>query len=180
MSRPEFASVFFHEDDCGLIELLPRANAARCQQQLTQKDDFAAAHEAPGGIGWTDMYVVPPPDVPLSTLEIDVAALDACVPETIPGCSNVTTGYSSHREPCVRTRAFCFSPALKSDMLFVHWNESGIVESAWFSGLPDEVDRGPLLEALRNIAKRWDLILVSWTRSYVVGLDELDRLSGLE
>jgi hypothetical protein len=49
--------VYFHEDDYCQQEILPLAALDFCRNQITEIDAFATNHQAPGGIGWTEMYM---------------------------------------------------------------------------------------------------------------------------
>ena len=62
--------LFVHEDDWGQIEVLPASCAAWCAQEIARLSTFAAEHEAPGGNGWTDMYVRQPAPKALAGLAI--------------------------------------------------------------------------------------------------------------
>lgn len=49
--------IFLEEDEYGEIEVLPAAMADWCAGEFRKIAAFADAHQAPGGVGWTDIYL---------------------------------------------------------------------------------------------------------------------------
>ncbi len=97
---------YIHEDDWGRVSLEPEENRFDRTRVAAEVQAFGEAHRAPGGIGWTDLMVVPPPPLDVTTRGITLVALRALLPPTAFACTEVTTGYSSYVEPVTNGFAF--------------------------------------------------------------------------
>jgi len=49
--------IYFHEDDFCQAEILPIGSWKHCLEQIKEIDEFSHSHQAPGRIGWTEMYI---------------------------------------------------------------------------------------------------------------------------
>src|SRR5688500_5987717 len=92
--------IYFHEDDYCQQELLPLDAKAFADAELKRVADFADAHRAPGGLGWTDMYMRSSPPLELRALGIGRRQFGEAISPSLPPFDDVYTGYSSHRERC--------------------------------------------------------------------------------
>ncbi len=156
--------IYFHEDDYCQQQLLPREAAAHAAAEVKKIDEFANAHEAPGGLGWTDIYVRQGAPVEIRVLGIKKQDLAAAVSQFLPAFDVVYTGYSSHRELCKRVAAWGHS---QTNALFADWDDDGIVTNIW-AELSDH-DEGSILAASKAIAtlgRIHPLVYVDWAWGY--------------
>ena len=93
-----------HEDDWGMITLLPAENRARTAATAQEAEAFGAAHF--DGTSWSAVYVLPEPEHPISERHIPFDELAALVGEGLVPAAAVLSGYSSQREECERCYAF--------------------------------------------------------------------------
>lgn len=166
--------VYFHEDDYCQQELLPLAAIEFCRQQISEIDDFAAAHQAPGGVGWTDMFVREESPQPLVKLRIPVATLRDTLTESLPEIPVVYTGYSSHQETCKHTLGFGFDAAC---VVYAEWNNEDLVTSIWtglFTSDANELRRA--VDALQRLGRQYPLLYVDWAWSFATALDQSSSL----
>src|SRR5262245_7306691 len=87
--------IYFHEDDYCQQELLPREALPFAEVQVKEVDEFADAHRAPGGMGWTNIYMRKEPPVGFQTLGMKKEDFAAAVSLHLPPFDLVYTGYSS-------------------------------------------------------------------------------------
>lgn len=152
--------VFFHEDDFCQREVLPAANWEHVQAQFRHLKTFSEAHRAPGGLGWTDLYVRPTEPVPLATLGIPIEEIARSVGEHLPPFDRVVTGYSSHTEEATGVRAWGNDEGF---VLFAGVGKSSLVETIWFEAwdlTAPEVERA--VSALGCLPRAEDLFLADW------------------
>jgi hypothetical protein len=90
------------------LEILPATCSSWCREQMTAIAAFARAHEAPNGMGWTDVYVRPPAPRTVADLAIPLAAAVAALGLALPRIAEVVTG--STDKPQVIDRAVAFGP----------------------------------------------------------------------
>jgi hypothetical protein len=157
--------IYFHEDDYCQQELLPREAAGFAGEELKKIQAFSEAHRAPGGLGWTDLYIQHEAPVELSTLKIDREELAEIVSAFLPPFDVVYSGYSSHREHCQRTAAWGRS---QQCALFADWNHDGIVGHIWAEFFEqDEVSIVAATKAVATIGTTHPLIYVDWAWGYI-------------
>ena len=125
---PDPREIYFHEDDYCQQQLLPAANFEHSQAELRAISDFARAHEAPGGAGWSDCFVRREAPVPLSSLKIMRHELETAMREVMPAYDVIYSGYSSHRQKCVRTAGWGRSD---NCTLFADWDDREVVADIW-------------------------------------------------
>ena len=152
---------WFHEDDWGQLDLEPRENLIDRRRMMGEANAFSDAHRAPGGIGWTDIYIIPEAPQSLAIRGITVDALAA----TWHRVARVTSGYSSMTWD-VRN-GFAFRPPSRE-----HWgtlygarNDADIVTDLMFT----HVTRAET-DQLRMLGRDFDLILVDMRQGEVVDL----------
>ena len=152
--------LFVHEDDWGQIELLPASCAAWCAQEMGRLDAFAAEHEAPGGSGWTDMYVRQPSPKPLAALAIPFDDAVAAVSARLPPFDAVVSGTFSDAHPVPRVRAF--GPAHHVGVVLVPDAELRIVEmiSLVLGGTQEQC--AGVIDALGAVPSPQPLLLTDW------------------
>lgn len=165
---------FFHEDDDGAVEFLPLGAWEHCAQQLGRIEEHSAQHRAPGGQGWTSIYVRESAPVSFEGLGVTLAELDAALSPHLPSTDEVTTGYSTHREPIARARAWVVSGYAA---LYAGWKEDGRVRYLFYvpSYVPPE-KHAPFLAALKALAALRPLLLVDWNTDALFKLDDTEAL----
>ena len=84
--------IFLDEDEYGEVEVLPAAMAEWCGEEFRKIAAFAEAHQAPGGMGWTDIYLRPPAPRPFADLKIPLAATLETLGASLPAFDRVVTG----------------------------------------------------------------------------------------
>jgi hypothetical protein len=170
MSDPDIA--WFHEDDYCEIEVLPKSAEAFARRQGQEIHEFSRAHEAPGGVGWTDIYVRQPPPATLADVAIRLDELAACAPPELKVFKHVMTGISSRGWPSPRTIAWGLDDR---DFIFADFSEATLVLNIWLSlrfspRTSQEVDL--LVRFLLAAGQRWPLILAHWAWNQVVDLSD--------
>lgn len=162
--------IYFHEDNYCQQQLLPRDAAAHVEAEIKKIDDFADAHRAPGGVGWTDVYVRQETFVELRALGIERELFAQTVSPFLPQFDIVYTGYSSHREQCKRTAAWGRSERCA---LFADWDEEGIVCNAWAEFFEeDEASILAVTRAISALGRLHPLIYADWAWSYTCDVSD--------
>jgi hypothetical protein len=157
--------IYFHEDDYCQQELLPREALAFVEREIKKSDEFAAAHVAPGGIGWTDLYIRQDPPMTVSALRMTREDFDAAISPYLPSFDRVYTGYSTYRERCKKAAAWGTS---QQNAIFVDWDDEGIIKNVWTQFF--ESDGKSISAASKSIAALGmlhSLIYVDWAWSFV-------------
>ena len=168
-------SVYFHEDDYGQIEVLPVNNWGFCARQIGEINTFSEQHRAPGGMGWTDVYVQREEPAKLASLTLDADAVSRALSQDLQNFDRVTTGYSSHVEECKSTLAFGSD---RDCVIFISTNEAQAVSNIWLGlGGPGEAERAALLSALRSLSAFSSLLLVDWAWGRLFLLDDENAIS---
>jgi hypothetical protein len=159
-------SVWFHEDDYCQIELLPKAALTFAQEQARAIAEFGRAHEAPGGAGWTDIFVRPAAPASMGTLQIALDELSAQASPPLDFFEQVSEGFSTHAHLAPRTVAW---GDRGYGLIFADFDEARIVQHVWFNHFarPDVPQVGSFLA---NCARAWDLILADWAWTQVIDL----------
>jgi hypothetical protein len=149
-----------------MIELLPRENYAERQGMVEEAVRHAEAHRAPGGAGWTQIFVAPAAEVSIEIRAITLAALADILGPDWKRCSAVSTGYSSHRDDCLN--AFAFRPAkLREDP----WNVVyGTFNRDRVSSLCVTHCERPLMPALHRLGTTFQLMLCDLWQDLVIDL----------
>jgi hypothetical protein len=166
-------TVFFHEDDYGMVQLLPAAARERCLAEMRQIESEVAASSSE--FGFTDLHVLSEPSPSFRSLGLAEAELAAVLEPLLPRFAEVYTGYSSHRESCPGLRAWGFDD---HQALFAQVSPDGEVGEVWF----DLSDVGPpavrrWVQVLQSLPGAADLLLVDWFRHEVVPLADGQRLT---
>ena len=161
---------YFHEDDYCQRELLPATSWDYCASELTKINESSEAHRAP--IGWTKMYIRGEAPVRLRDLKLTAPAIESIVGSRLPRYDEVLTGYSTHREPSPRTRAFGTDggPALYVDL-----DDDGYVEHAWLdAALTDASVAGWLPALMASLPEADELLFVDWAWGHLQPVADAD------
>lgn len=165
---------WFHEDDDGAVEILPAGAWAHCERQLGRIAEHSEQNRAPGGVGWTSIYVREDAPTKFESLGITLAELDAVLSPHLPSTDDVSTGYSSHREPVRRARAWVVQDYAA---LYAVWDEGGRVRGVFYvpSYVPPEKE-APFLAALKALGALRPMLLVDWNSDALILLDDWEAL----
>lgn len=162
--------MFYHEDDDGTIEFLPRENYLRLRQQLTELDEHAQKHW--DGAGYTDVYVVENAEMSLQERNIPVSELDALLSKL---------GLRRHTDVSTGIRAGEFE--LKNVVGFGEnfWGilyafEDDVVKRLYIANYLDTEDDEAAAEVLHSIGTKWDLLLVDWERGEMIDLTNKEQI----
>ncbi len=144
-------SLFFHEDDYAMLELIPSKRREEMAAEMEQIRTFADEHRTEGG--YTDLYVRQSDPRELAELQISLAEVERAVSALASPYDRVITGYgSSYRVECEGIRAF--GPNEEIALLCEHGE--GRVHKAWMLlniGDREQYDLSlKLLQALAGIA----------------------------
>jgi hypothetical protein len=157
--------IYYHEDDYCQQELLPREALAFAESELKKSDEFAAAHLAPGGIGWTDVYVCQDPQTTFRALKMTREDFDAAISSHLPPFDQVYTGYSEYRERCKKAAAWGTS---QQNAIFIDWDDEGVINSVWTQFFDsDEKSISAASKAIAALGMLHSLIYVDWAWSFV-------------
>ncbi len=170
-------SFYLHEDDWGMINLLPAENAvwageiAQEAQQASQ-DNFAGfAQFGDAQIPtYHNSYVIPEEKVPLSERKIHLDNLRSLLAEKWPEANRVTSGYSSYTEEL--SGVFAFGAASGGEGAFYGNHKAEIVTRLHI--IRPSYDEPQALEAfeaaLAQLGNQYDLVLVDWWTKRVLDL----------
>jgi hypothetical protein len=161
---------YIHEDDWAMIDLVPVDNAAESARVAAEADAHAEAHRAPDGVGWTAMYVIPAPSVPLQARGLTLEMVRATVGAAFGAPRAVTSGYSSYREEVAR------GFALEGDggVLYGTTDEAGVVDGLHVYTASEEP---AFTAALVALGRTHRLILLDWWRHAQVDLSDADAVA---
>lgn len=161
---------YLHEDDWGMVAMLPAENRARGEEVAREAAAFGEEHRAE--VGWTDVYVVSEEEHPISERGIEVAELRGLVGGRLAEADDVTSGYATFKE--VVGRGFAFGEAYGECGAFYGWAEGGVVMSLNLI-LPDGEDAGAVelfVEVLGGLGRKYGLIVADWWSDRMVGLED--------
>lgn len=156
--------IYFHEDDYCQQEILPREALAFVEAEIEKISEFSEAHRAPGGMGWTEMYVRQKAPATFRALGMKREDFEAVISPHLPAFDLVYTGYSSYRERRRKAAAWGTSA---HNAIFVDWDDEGVVGNVWTQFF--EVDEKSLLVASKAVAAIGalrSLIYVDWAWGY--------------
>lgn len=152
--------LFVHEDDWGQIEVLPASCAAWCAQEMRRLEAFAAEHEAPGGSGWTDMYVRNKPPAQIADLAIPFAAAVDALRARLPEFDVVTSGTFSAPQPVTHVRAF--GPTHNAGVVLVPDRTRRSVETISLILDGEDAECAKVAGALSALPAPEQLLLADW------------------
>jgi len=156
--------IYFHEDDYCQQELLPRESLAFAEAEIKNIGEFAVAHRALDGAGWTDIYVRQKAPVGFRALEMTKEHFDSVISPHLPPFDLVYTGYGSYRERCRKAAAWGTS---QQNALFADWDDEGIVTNVWTQFFePEEKSVAAASKAIATLGGIHSLIYVDWAWHY--------------
>jgi len=160
--------IFVEEDEYGEIEVLPAAMADWCREELAKIAAFAEAHQAPGGAGWTDIYMRPPAPKRLADLRIPLAPTLAALRERLTPFDRVTSGSFYAPEPIANAHAFGASPLTAA--IVNGGTGADFVQSIMLVLREDGPAAADVIAALKALPSPQPLIIVDWPRGGLVPL----------
>lgn len=153
-------TVFFHEDDYCQQEILAPDSESFAAEQNEKIQEFSEEHKAPGGAGWTDMYVRESVDKPL---DLKLQQLKQVLAPIVPQYDEVYTGYgSSYRELCPNTLAWGIN---NECAIYADYDTEENVTTLWVDFFDrDNIDTAcKIIEALAQINA---FVYVDWAWDY--------------
>ncbi len=165
---------YLHEDEWAMITFLPSENFAESLRIAREAETFGAEHF--DGFGWTDMYVIPEPTVPLALRAIPFQALQTILTARFLPAESVQSGYSTYREDI--RNAFAFVEAEKGQEAFYGNQENGLVKTLHLLHSLGEHDAVPphLIESLCTLGTTYDLVLADWWQHIIIDLRERNNV----
>lgn len=156
---------YLHEDEWGMIELLPRENYAERQKVVAEAAAHSEAHRAPGGVGWTAIYVAPEAKVQLAVRGITLGALAEALGAGWQRAARVTSGYSTYVEEATSSYAF-WPPERHHNWNVIYGNAAdGIVTSLCVTHCELAI-----MPVLHRLGTMFELVLCDLWRDAVVDL----------
>jgi hypothetical protein len=166
---------YLHEDEWGMVELLPVENMAGREDAIEEGRQFGKDHSA--GVGWTDVYLIPEAPHSIAERHIPLAELRSLVASWLPEADTVQSGYGTYVETLQLSFAFG-NRALRSGVFYGNYEGSTITDLNLIP--PDEEAEAKVTrfaEALRALAERYNLMLADWWSSRVVDLRDRDAVT---
>jgi hypothetical protein len=160
--------IFVEEDEYGEIEILPAAIADWCRDEFARIAAFAEAHEAPGGAGWTDIYMRPSAPKRLADLRIPLAPTLAALGQRLAPFDRVTSSSFYAPEPIMGAYAFGASPL--TAVIVIADADAVSVQSIMLVLREDGPAAADLMVALKALPSPEPLIVVDWPRGGLVRL----------
>jgi hypothetical protein len=160
--------IFLDEDEYGEIEVLPAGTADWCIEEFRKIAAFAEAHQAPGGMGWTDIYLRPPAPRPLADIRLPLAATVQTLGASLPAFDRVVTGNYSSPEPIQHARAFGASSL--AAVIVIADVDADVVRSILLVLREGGDAAADVMAALKKLPSPEPLIVVDWPRAGLVRL----------
>ena len=161
---------YFHEDDYCQTELLPIANLQHCRDQLGEIESFSAQHKSE--FGWTDMYVRPDAPQTLADCRITLIELQRVLGQFLPTFDRVMTGYSTYKKPCQNTIAF----GADTNLILFAAHDGEFIITLWLTIFGLSEHDAELASRVLKQMSQWRLLLVDWSMSALVALNETDAV----
>lgn len=172
---------FMNGDEWSLFDVLPVENAAHCRQVA---DEYRAHHKDTdfASTGWsTPPYVIPPPQVAISSRKISVADLESIIGIVMPKAAGVDScvDFTGSPYPCPN----CFAFALSLDNYwqcqgFYGTQKDEIVQSLHVTQVltPASTQPQAIVDAIVQLGRRFDLILLA-NADHIVDLRAADEVA---
>ena len=160
--------LFVHEDDWGQIEVLPASCAEWCAAEMARVAAFADQHAAPGGIGWTDVYVRSQAPGGLADLGIPFELALAGIGKRLPPFDVVTSGTFSAPEPVPHVRAFGSAPNVGA--VLVPSRDAGTLQMVTLVLDGGAADCAAVIAALAVLSSPRPLLIADWLRGHTLAL----------
>jgi hypothetical protein len=168
--------VFIDDYVVGGLEVLPASCGDWCAQQLQEIARFSAQHAAPGGAGWTDVYVRPAAPASVADLSIPFAPAVEALGLRLARIEEVITG--SLTAPQVIHRARAFGPSPLTAVVLYGGEGLRLVGSIELTLRSDEADALAVLDAMASLPTPEPLMVVNWHRRCLARIgnpDEVER-----
>lgn len=157
-------AAYVHEDEWGRVAFEPEENRDDRARVAAEVRAFSDAHRAPGGIGWTDLLVVPAAPMKLAERGITFEALREVLGDRAPLA--LTTGYSSHVEPVTNGFAFRCSSETYWDTIY------GCTKDGIVTQLHLTFGTAAIAELLHRLGTGFRLVLSDPGRGGVIELSD--------
>ena len=168
---------YLHEDDWGMINLIPAENAAWAgeirEEAIRAAEENFAGHVQLGDAQiptYHDIYVIPEEKHPISERAIPLQELRNLLSDKWPEAEKVVSGYGSYSEDI--GGAFAFGEAEGASGAFYGSYKEGVV-AALHIVRPDYEETQAVREfdaALLRLGEEYNLVLVDWWRDVVLNL----------
>ena len=167
---------YLHEDEWGMVELLPVENMAAREDAIEEGRQFGVDHSA--GVGWTDVYLIPEAPHSIAEKRIPIAELRSLVAPWLPEADIVQSGYGTHVETLPLSFAFG-NRALHSGIFYGNNEGSTITQLNLIPPVgAAEANVAQLADALHTLGERYSLMLADWWSNRVVDLRDRDAVIG--
>jgi len=168
------AVFYLHEDDWGMVNLMPVENIARAKEVAQEAEEFGREHF--DGVGWTDMYVIPEEKHPIEERRIRLDELRELVGGHLAEAEKVQSGYSSYVEDLPDT--FAFGEGYSGKGAFYGNSKEGLIVRLHLLLCDPEDEDGVQFFArvLGALGERYGLILADWWRDVVIDLGDRERV----
>ena len=166
---------YLHEDEWGMVAVLPAENSARALEIAQETDEFGQEHF--DGSSWSEVYVIPAEEYRLADRDIPIAELAALLGDRLQPAGKVQSGYSSYVEEL--PGSFAFGEAATGQGAFYGDAKAGLITTLYVI-LPDgSVPKNVSLfaEVLSTLGEKYDLILADWWRHHVLDLRDRDAVT---
>ncbi len=160
-----------HEDDWGMIELVPRENSAGRRTMVQDAAAHREAHRAADGAGWTEIFQAPAAKVSIEIRGIRLSALADALGADWRRCTRVRSGYSPHYEDC--GNAFAFRPPAEHGWCVIY----GTFRDDVVTSLYVTYCELPIMPALHRLGTMFELILCDLWQDIVVDLADAAALT---
>jgi hypothetical protein len=164
---------YLHEDEWGMIELLPRENYAERKAMVAEATAHGEEHRAPGGAGWTDLFVAPAAEVSIDIRKITVATLGELLGPDWTRCDGVTHIYGAAGEDIANTFAFRPTQSKANGNVFYGTHEADRVVDLFVT----ECEL-PIMPVLHRLGLSFQLMLCDLWQDVVVDLADPAALAG--
>lgn len=165
---------YLHEDEWGMIELLPIENMVGRKEIAEEAAQFGAEHF--DGAGWTEAYIIPEAQRLIAERHIPLAELRLLIGSWLPEAPIVQSGYSSYVETLQHSFAFG-DRALRSGALYGNYEGSTITRLNVIRPVEGEgVDAARFAEALHALGERHSLMLADWWSNLIIDLRDRDAV----
>lgn len=177
-------TIHIHEDDWGIRNVYPAMAWADARRDIASATEASVRNRAPDGIGWTEMYIIQPPQADFTKVPLELQRLLAALAPLMPRVSRfyatasagfgaaVRDPYGSYDEDAV---CFGFSAAC-----FIKVEpQADLVARIWFEACTsDEAELQALRSALLAIDRLAPAIIADYGSQIAGRIDDaafLDR-----
>lgn len=174
---PGAEQLFIDDHTVAGLEVLPASIASWCDEQIAAIADSSEKNFAPGGTGWTDVYVRPPAPTSIADLSIAWEPAIAALAARLPAIKQVVTGSSA--SPQVITRARAFGPSLLSAVVLYADGDRKTVSEMEMSLRGDANDSVVVLTAMEALPSPQPLLVVDWFKGRYARIGDAAGIAAL-